>query len=197
MSVVKELPPRSYINVMEVLVAEEVDRQLAQLPGRVLKYVKRLEVETYALNRLPPLYASSEKGWKCQYDRAARTLYKQIVDAVRQAIAAVQVDPIRSSQPLPVISGQGAEAVLAKLRKTAGQPDLTWDQVLSCLHKKAEPPATAASTSQHYSVWRPGTYGGEAAWRPKKQQHQGDFSAPSVSSVSGRSYDWEDPQYNR
>jgi hypothetical protein len=195
MSVVKELPPRSYTNVMEVLVAEEVDRQLAQLPPRVLKYVKRLEVETYALNRLPPLYASSEKGWKCQYERAARTMHKQIADAVRQSIAAVQVDPIRSSQPLPLITGQGSEAVLAKLRKASGQPDLTWERILRRLRKKTESSTTAAAaTAQNYPVWRPGTYG-ESTWRPKKQRPTGDVSISSASS--GRSYDWEDSQYNR
>jgi len=89
-----------YINVMEMLVAEEVSRQLASLPERVSKYVKRTEVETFALNRLPALYASSEKGLQHQYDRALHDYKPQIVSAVRQAFAAVQVDPIRLSQPL-------------------------------------------------------------------------------------------------
>ena len=84
-----------YINVMEMLVSEEVSRQLASLPDRISKYVKRLEVETFALNRLPALYASSEKGLQHQYDRALHEYKPQIVSAVRQAFAAVQVDPIR------------------------------------------------------------------------------------------------------
>ena len=58
---VHEVPKRAYINVMEMLVEEEVTKQIKGLPPRILKYLKQTEVETYALNRLPSLYASSEK----------------------------------------------------------------------------------------------------------------------------------------
>ncbi|MEL6231064.1 MAG: late competence development ComFB family protein, partial [Cyanobacteria bacterium J06627_3] len=85
---VKASPPREYINVMELLVAEEVEQQLRQLPTRVLKYIKSIEVETYALNRLPSLYAASEKGWHSQYQKAKYELGKEISGAVRRAIAA-------------------------------------------------------------------------------------------------------------
>ena len=51
-SVSKTAHPKLYVNVMELLVAEEVGRQLAGLPERVSKYVKRTEVETFALNQI-------------------------------------------------------------------------------------------------------------------------------------------------
>ncbi len=121
---VKTAQQKLYINVMETLVSEEVSRQLAGLPERVAKYVKRLEVETFALNRLPALYASSEKGLQHQYDRALSECKPQIVSAVRQAFAAVQVDPIRLSQPLQL--NQEEEAVLQALRELLHQPELTW-----------------------------------------------------------------------
>ncbi len=130
---VKAPPPRDYINVMELLVAEEVELQLRQLPTRVLKYVKPIEVETYALNRLPSLYAASEKGWQSQYHKARHELRKQIGNAVRQAIAAVQVDPLRASRPLarrlPSISGPNG-ALLEQFRAALGQPNLTWESLL-------------------------------------------------------------------
>ncbi|NEP58624.1 MAG: late competence development ComFB family protein [Symploca sp. SIO2G7] len=128
----KTPPLREYINVMELLVAEEVEYQLHQLPARVLKYVKSIEVETYALNRLPPLYAVSEKGWQAQYHRANHELRQKISNAVRQAIAAVQVDPLRASRPLvcrPATSSSNA-VLLKQFRAALGQPNLTWESLL-------------------------------------------------------------------
>ncbi len=85
---------------MEDLVAEEVRGQLASLSPRLTQYIKRFEVETYALNRLPTLYASSREGWMHQQKRAQQQLQGKIKTAVRQAIAAVQQDLLRSSTPL-------------------------------------------------------------------------------------------------
>ncbi|MBT9315208.1 late competence development ComFB family protein [Leptothoe spongobia TAU-MAC 1115] len=128
----KAPPPREYINVMEILVAEEVEHQLRQLPTRILKYVKPIEVETYALNRLPSLYAASEKGWHTQYQKAKHELRKEIYNAVRQAIAAVQVDPLRASRPLihhPSPPSNDA-LLLEQFRAALGQPNLTWESLL-------------------------------------------------------------------
>ena len=183
-----------YINVMEMLVSEEVSRQLASLPERISKYVKRLEVETFALNRLPALYASSEKGLQHQYDRALHEHKQQIVSAVRQAFAAVQVDPIRLSQPLQL--NQEEEAVLQALRELLHQPDLTWKAALKEIqriqHRRRpkdpaqtlpqNPTASAPSNSpsqsseeedpdfRHSTAWRPGTYGSRLGWKPHRSQ---------------------------
>ena len=111
-----------------------MEQQLRQLPTRVLKYVKSIEVETYALNRLPSLYAVSEKGWQSQYHKAKYELRKDISNAVRQAIAAVQIDPLRASRPLvrrpsPYASGANM-ALLEQFRVALGQPNLTWESLL-------------------------------------------------------------------
>ena len=91
---------RDRTNVMEILVAEEVDRQLRRCPSTLLDYVKSVEVETYALNRLPPLYAASHEGLEYQKDRARRDYGSKIQTTVRQALVAVQQDPLRRSTPL-------------------------------------------------------------------------------------------------
>jgi len=185
-----------YINVMEILVAEEVSRQLASLPERVSKYVKRTEVETFALNRLPALYASSEKGLQHQYDRALHDHRPQIVSAVRQAFAAVQVDPIRLSQPLKL--NQEEEAVLQALRELLQQPDLTWKMALKEIQRiqsrrqaqgtppplPPNPATGGASTAErdaaeevdfrHSTAWRPGTYGARLGWKPHHKQYAND-----------------------
>lgn len=121
---------RSYTNVMERLVAEEVGRQKAKLPPKLREYIKTAEVETFALNRLPALYASSEKGWQMQYEKAAQAHAEEVTQAVRRGIAAVQVDPLRASQPLSVRQNDQSEAILTTFRNLLNQPDLTWDDIL-------------------------------------------------------------------
>ncbi|MDB9526373.1 late competence development ComFB family protein [Oscillatoria sp. CS-180] len=180
-----------YINVMELLVAEEVSRQLDNLPERVSKYIKRIEVETFALNRLPSLYASSEKGLQHQYERAQRELKPQVLSAVRQAFAAVQVDPIRLSQPLQL--NQEEEAVLQALREFLKTPDLTWKSALKEIQRlqyrrrssrkqssippppppppperrRTYPTEPPQDDPDHDTTWRPGTYGSRLSWRPR------------------------------
>ncbi len=155
-------PRRAYINVMELLVAEEVGQQMRDLPPRMIKYLKIIEVETYALNRLPALYASSEKGWQHQYDKAKRELRNQIKSAVRQALAAVQVDPLRSSEPLRIEEDESASTVLESLRDLLKQPDLGWDGMLHRLQdivsngRPGMPPSPAADMdSSHRTRYRP------------------------------------------
>ena len=170
----------AYINVMESVVAEEVDRHLQKLPERVLKYVKRSEVETFALNRLPALYASSEKGLQHQQDRAIRELRPQITSAVRQAFAAVQVDPLRLSKPLQLDdSNHEAEAVLQALREWLRSPSLTWETALHMIRKLQQRNRSGTqvshSSQETFSELgaspasrslRPGTYGGRVSWQP-------------------------------
>ena len=92
-----------YRNVLESLVAEETCRQLMNLPPNLVKYINPAQVIAYALNRLPPLYATSFEGWQRQQKRATEELGNQITTAVRQGLAAVQRDPLKRVTPLPLI----------------------------------------------------------------------------------------------
>lgn len=92
--------PRKYHNIMEDMVAEEVRRQVAVLSPRLSQYIKRVDVETYALNRLPPLYACSQEGWLMQNKRAKSEYLEQVKTVVRQALMAVQRDLLRHVTPL-------------------------------------------------------------------------------------------------
>jgi hypothetical protein len=203
MKYVHEVPKRTYINVMELLVAEEVAKQIKGMPPRMLKYLKQSEVETYALNRLPSLYASSEKGWQHQYEKAKRELYSQIKSAVRQALAAVQVDPIRSSDPLSFSQDEDIEAALELLRILYQQPDLSWDDAVERLRALvvsrqgksggSETQANASHRTRHRSdsvdsaahphYWRPGTYGSDVSWKDRK------------TPQSNPAFDWNDSRY--
>lgn len=90
----------STINVMQILVLQEVNHQLKELSPNQAEFIKPVEVITYALNRLPSLYASSKEGLCYQLKQAQEEYKPQILQAVRQGIAAVQRDPLRRSTPL-------------------------------------------------------------------------------------------------
>jgi hypothetical protein len=213
MKIVHDVPKHGYMNVMELLVSEEVEKQLKTMQPRMLKYLKRVEVETYALNRLPSLYASSEKGWQHQYEKAKRELHNQIKSAVRQAFAAVQVDPIRSSEPLRLQDGDSARVALDAIRDLLKQPDLNWEGVINrlryALGSKGEQPPTAGNQAEpshrtrhrpgmpempssehpdgsHAHYWRPGTYGSEVSWQKR-----------SPNSAAGTEFDWSDSRYSK
>ncbi|MEA5510594.1 late competence development ComFB family protein [Crocosphaera sp. UHCC 0190] len=98
---------------MELLVKEELEKQLKFYPKNLKCYLNKIEVSTYALNRLPPLYASSVIG-KEQQKRIGKEKYKaQINLAVRRALAAIERDPLRKSMPL--VSETSAEYQMANL----------------------------------------------------------------------------------
>jgi hypothetical protein len=188
----------TYINVMELLVVDEVDLQLKNLPARLAQYLKRSEIETFALNRLPALYAASERGLEHQRVKAQKELQGQIARAVRQALAAVQGDPLRASKPLQIEAPQRqAETALSLLQNWLNTPDLTWDKALKALSQcqqqqtlnresmaqalqKATPaPPPTPRLVQGYAkkaselnstALRPGVYGCRTAWIPKHRK---------------------------
>lgn len=106
-----------YQNALEPLVAEEVQQQMRQLPLSLVLYINPAQVVAYALNRLPPLYATSTKGWQLQQKRATTELHSKIEEAVRWGITAVQCDPLRVTTPCPTRSDVNAtQSSFATLR---------------------------------------------------------------------------------
>lgn len=190
---------RAYINVMEGLVADEVNRQLQHVPGRIRRYLKTEEVVTYALNRLPTLYASSEKGLRHQRQSAQRDLGRQITNAVRQAIAAVQVDPLRLSQPLDLGQHIESEAVLQALKRLFQLPELSWDQALERLHDLQEE-AIAMPPQRISEPWQPGQHTNKVAWTHRHRRPQQLENQPAQEAATKRlreqTLGWDDPRYH-
>lgn len=145
----KMLAKRSWINVMEVLVAEEMERQLGKLPSRKLSFLKPEEVMTYALNRLSPLYANSVRGLEMQESKARQEFLEQIQTAVRQGIAAVERDPLRHSTPIEVPGDEKAERALRALKSMLQDSKLDWENLPAAVE------AALSDASQGKSSWRP------------------------------------------
>jgi Late competence development protein ComFB len=116
-----------YRNVMEDLVKEELDHQSSRLPAKLREFICVAEVTAFALNRLPALYATSEKGWRQQRLRGKQELTKQIATVVRQALAAIQCDPLRVSTPIHVQPENTPAYALGELKKILLRDDLTWE----------------------------------------------------------------------
>ncbi|HEY9618004.1 MAG TPA: late competence development ComFB family protein [Microcoleaceae cyanobacterium] len=138
----------TYRNVMESLVVEEVELQCKHLPTRVANYINKTEVIAYALNRLPPMYATSQQGWQQQRNRASREMHNKIMMAVRQAIAAVQRDPLRVATPLRIEEDRSSQTALQELQELLRSDELSWRNVVDVVEQ------TLIRTARGEITWR-------------------------------------------
>lgn len=132
-------PENDYINrnVMELLVSDEIERQLSRLPNNIQKFINPIEVATYALNRLPPLYASSQQGFNKQKLKGRSDHSVKITQEVRKGFAAVQKDLLRYSTPLTADDEENldrdlkeAKAALKELADYLPEKELTWKNIV-------------------------------------------------------------------
>ncbi len=132
-------PENDYIhrNVMELLVSDEIDRQIVRLPNNIRKFINTIEVATYALNRLPALYASSQQGFNKQKLKGRSQYSVKITQEVRKGFAAVQQDLLRSSTPLLAENEEEIEKSIAEAKEALKEladylpeKDLTWKNIV-------------------------------------------------------------------
>jgi hypothetical protein len=152
--------PTIYRNAMEALVVEEVERQMCRITARQAEYINQAEVIAYALNRLPSLYATSEKGWNQQRLRGKNELDKQITMAVRQGLVAVQRDPLRLATPLQFPEEMEPQQVLQDLREILGTDALSWKNLVQVVKRALANAANDAANlpKVEYYDWRDQRY---------------------------------------
>jgi Late competence development protein ComFB len=83
------VPRKQFINVMEELVLTESIARVAEIEANT-EHDRTLDlgdIAAYALNRLPPLYATTEEGATYQRSKAKEELHAIIADCVHEAIA--------------------------------------------------------------------------------------------------------------
>jgi hypothetical protein len=81
------VPRKQFINVMEELVLSEALTQIAAIEIKTSVRLDVGDVAAYALNRLPPLYATTEEGANYQRTRAIGELQDLMAQQIREAIA--------------------------------------------------------------------------------------------------------------
>ncbi|QEI43549.1 hypothetical protein BMF77_04169 [Dolichospermum sp. UHCC 0315A] len=80
------VPRKQFINVMEELVLINVIAKVAEIEATSEISLDVGDITAYALNRLPPLYATTEEGAKYQRKRANTELEPLISQQVSEAI---------------------------------------------------------------------------------------------------------------
>ncbi|MDJ0531088.1 MAG: late competence development ComFB family protein [Xenococcaceae cyanobacterium MO_207.B15] len=81
------VPRKHFINVMEELVLSEAITRVAEIEQASHKSLDVGDIAAYALNRLPPLYATTEEGANYQRQRAKAELQNLIKQQVIEAIS--------------------------------------------------------------------------------------------------------------
>ncbi len=81
------VPRKQFINVMEELVLSEAITRVAEIEQTSDTSLDVGDIAAYALNRLPPLYATTEEGANYQRQRAREELQDLIQKQVAEAIA--------------------------------------------------------------------------------------------------------------
>lgn len=81
------VPRKQFINVMEELVLTEAISQVASIEATSDRILDVGDIAAYALNRLPPLYATTEEGAQYQRQRAREELQELITQQVGAALA--------------------------------------------------------------------------------------------------------------
>ncbi len=81
------VPRKQFINVMEELVLTEAIARVAEIEATSESSLDVGDIAAYALNRLPPLYATTEEGANYQRQRAQAELEELIFQQVSEAIS--------------------------------------------------------------------------------------------------------------
>jgi len=119
-----------FVNVLEEILVKETYSQIDELRPEIQPKVRVAEVVAYAINRLPPLFATSMSGWHYQYDYAVNELQPQISQLVKQGIKTVLFgDPLHDLTPLPNHLFTNSAGVLYQLSQVLGRKHLRWRDV--------------------------------------------------------------------
>jgi len=120
-------------NAIEELVIAEIDLQISHLPQYRRDQISLSEIAAYALNRLPPMYATSKVGWLRQRKKAAKEMRSQIESAVRRSLVSVKPDALRDTRPLPSQEVASHARSLAALQQVLGAEKASWKDIPTAL----------------------------------------------------------------
>lgn len=103
------MPRKQFINVMEELVISEAITRVSEIESKET-VLDVGDIAAYALNRLPPLYATTEEGANYQRQRAqeelSQLIYQQVQEAIDRYLARPEIPgvPIEISKAGPLLS---------------------------------------------------------------------------------------------
>ncbi len=122
-------------NVIEELVVSEVIAQNGRLSSSVKAKTNIDEVASYALNRLPPLYATTRRGYLHQQKLACKDFKSEIAQTISRGLIGVKKDILKDATPLPECELEREERSLLRLQKILEIDNLRWRDVPSAVEK--------------------------------------------------------------
>lgn len=139
-------------NAIEELVIAEIDLQISHLPEYRRNQMNLSEVAAYALNRLPPMYATSKVGWLKQRKKAVTEMKIQVESAVRRALVGVKPDVLRDTKPLPSQEVVSQARSLAALQQILGAEKASWKDIPVALENALMTVKLKSAVSNTYMV---------------------------------------------
>jgi len=132
------LMQKKYRNVMEELTVDEVRVQIASIEDDYIKEcIDSNQVIAYALNRLQPMYATTEEGW-LEMRKQALNNEELIKRAVAQAIHVVQETPRPSTTGMHRNKPATPALILSRLAKLMGKNNMRWRDLPDTLQRKLD-----------------------------------------------------------
>lgn len=144
-------------NVLLEFVYEEANAQIQSLGIGIRHKYNLDEVIAYALNRLPPKFASTDVDLLIMRQQCG-AMRTDINKAVRQALLGVRRDPLRQPESLEDIELANAPYALLQVQDILGWKSLMWSDLPKALEDALES-AIAKYNSGNYSALVRGTLG--------------------------------------
>jgi hypothetical protein len=124
-------------NVLLEFIYKEANAQLQSLGSGIRHKYNLEEVMAFALNRLPPMFASTDVG--LQSKRAeCLSMQADIAKATRQALLGVRRDPLRQHQPMEDIELANAPYTLIGVQESLSRTNLMWCDLPEALEENLE-----------------------------------------------------------
>jgi hypothetical protein len=124
-------------NVLLEFVYKEANTQIQSLGSGIRHKYNINEVIAYALNRLPPMFASTDVGLQTKRE-ACSAMQTDITKVTRQALLGVRRDPLREPEPLEDIELANAPYALLNAQEYLGWKNLMWCDLPKALEEALE-----------------------------------------------------------
>lgn len=124
-------------NVLLEFVYREANAQIQSLGSGIRHKYNIDEVIAFALNRLPPMFASTDVGLQIKRQECM-ALQADITKVTRQALLGVRRDPLREPQPLEDVELANAPYALLEAQDSLGWKNLMWCDLPKALEENLE-----------------------------------------------------------
>lgn len=175
-------------NVLIEFVYREANAQIQGLGSGIRHKYNIDEVVAYTLNRLPPMFASTDVGL-IQKRQECMAMQANITKITRQALIAVRRDPLRQPQPLADIELANAPYALLGIQELLGWKNLMWCDLPKALEEALEQ-AIARFHSGHDSP-RLSKYGALGRTQSNAQMYLKKTSQKSSVAIASKQTEYD------